>query len=145
MKKQLLLLVMMLLPLVANADQSGICGPNLTWTYVDATHTLTISGTGEMTSYRYNNAPWYGIRNSIQNVILESGITSIGERAFCDCTGLTSVTIHNTPTYMGTEIFQNCENIKEAVFDCETVPSLLQYKKSLEKITMTERVTSIAA
>ena len=45
MKKQLLLLVMMLLPIIAMADDSGSCGNNVTWSYEEATHTLTISGT----------------------------------------------------------------------------------------------------
>ena len=48
MKKQLLLLVMALLPMVAMADDSGECGENVTWTYEEATHTLTISGEGPM-------------------------------------------------------------------------------------------------
>lgn len=47
MKKQLLFLVLMLLPLVANADRSGTCGNNLAWTYIEATQTLTISGWGQ--------------------------------------------------------------------------------------------------
>ena len=42
MKKLILFLLLMVLPIVAIADESGTCGENLTWTYVDATQTLTI-------------------------------------------------------------------------------------------------------
>ena len=52
-KKQLLLLIMILLPMVAVADESGKCGDNLTWTYTETTQTLTIEGTGAMTDYRF--------------------------------------------------------------------------------------------
>lgn len=44
MKNRLLLLLLTLLPMVASADKSGGCGANLTYTYVESTHTLTISG-----------------------------------------------------------------------------------------------------
>ena len=33
------------------ADDSGTCGTSLTYSYVESTHTLTISGTGAMTDY----------------------------------------------------------------------------------------------
>lgn len=48
MKKQLLFLVLMLLPMVTWADDSGSCGDNVTYSFNEATHTLTISGTGAM-------------------------------------------------------------------------------------------------
>ena len=113
MKKQLLLLVMMLLPLVANADQSGTCGENLTWTYVEATHTLTISGTGAMKDYYWsdNAAPWRSISGNIQSVIFENGVTTIGNYAFSGCTGLTSVTIPNSVTSIGQFAFSGCSGL----------------------------------
>ena len=58
MKKQLILFLMMLLPMAAWADDSGTCGENITWTYEEATQTLTISGSGDM----YIN-PYPKIRN----------------------------------------------------------------------------------
>ena len=50
--KNLFLFIMLLLPMAASADQSGTCGENLTWTYNETTHTLTISGSGEMDNYK---------------------------------------------------------------------------------------------
>ena len=51
MKKRLLLLISMLLPLMASADDSGSCGENLTYSYVEATNTLIISGIGERSDF----------------------------------------------------------------------------------------------
>ena len=51
MNKLFFSLIAMMLPLIASADDGGKCGDNLTWTYVEATKTLTISGTGVMSNY----------------------------------------------------------------------------------------------
>ena len=114
MKKQLLLLVMMLSPMVAMADDSGSCGDNVTYTYVEATHTLTISGTGLMGYYGYyisDNIPWYNYRTDIVKVIIEEGVTSIGIEAFSGCSSLTSVTIGNSVTSIGESAFFGCSGL----------------------------------
>ena len=51
MKKQVLFTILMLLSMVAMADDSGTFGENLTWTYTESNHTLIISGTGAMRNY----------------------------------------------------------------------------------------------
>ena len=107
MKK--LLLFLTVLPMMASADSSGTCGDNLTWTYVEATYTLTISGTGDMYDYSILSlAPWYSLRNSIEKVIIKNSVTSIGFSAFSGCSGLTSVTIPNSVTSIGDWAFYNC-------------------------------------
>ena len=112
MNKKILLFLLMLMPLVASADDSGTCGNNLIWSYVDATKTLTISGTGPMENYEmnYNHspAPWYSFVSSIKYAIIESGVTSIGEGAFSYCSNLTSITIPNSVTSIGDDAFQYC-------------------------------------
>ena len=110
MKKLLLLFALMVLPLVASADKSGKCGENVTYNYVEATNTLTISGTGAMTDYYgYPNLiPWNSYRSSIKTTIIENGITSIGGYAFYKCSGLISVTIPNSVTSIGNSVFYGC-------------------------------------
>ena len=44
MKKQLLLFILTLMPMLAMADDSGSCGENVTYTYNSTTKTLTIQG-----------------------------------------------------------------------------------------------------
>lgn len=52
------------------ADDSGTCGIGLKWTYVSSTHTLTISGTGEMS---FSSQPWTAYTTEIEKVVVESG------------------------------------------------------------------------
>lgn len=88
MKQSLLFLILAILPIIAMADDSGSCGDNVTYNYVESTHTLIISGTGEMSSFSsYYDLPWYNYRTNIQNLIIADGVTSIGQRAFYECTG----------------------------------------------------------
>ena len=54
------------------------CGEDLTWSVVDGV--LTISGTGDMYDYSSENpAPW---TNVLREIIIEPGVTSIGDYAF---------------------------------------------------------------
>ena len=92
------------------AADSGSCGDNLTWT-LDDNGTLTISGTGSMTNYnRSGSYPW-DTKNSVKKVIINSGVTSIGDNAFYACTALTSVTIPNSVTSIGEGAFIGCSGL----------------------------------
>ena len=111
MKKHLLLLIMMLLPIVASADDSGSCGDNVTYTYIESTKTLIISGTGDMYHLNPSYTPWNSYKTSIQTLIIESGVTSIGNNAFDGCDGVTSITIPNSVTYIGGHAFDSCSGL----------------------------------
>ena len=101
----------MLLPLMANADESGTCGDNLAWTYSEATQTLTISGSGSMKNYENNSqnrVPWYNSSKNIKTIIIKDGVTNIGNSAFRGCSSLSSVTIPNSVTSIGGFAFDDC-------------------------------------
>ena len=104
MKKLFALIVAICATTLAWADDSGSCGENVTYSFVSSTGTLTISGTGAMKDYNTSNsAPWYYL--SIKKVVINNGVTSIGDYAFSECTGLTSVTIPNSVTSIGSDAF----------------------------------------
>ena len=70
--------------LLASAkDASGSCGANLTWSFDEATGTLTITGSGAMTDYDWSGNPdWLEFRSQIKSLSLPAGLTSIGTAAF---------------------------------------------------------------
>ena len=59
----------------------GSCGENATWKYDEETKTLTISGTGAVAA-NTKDEPAYYLRYEIAKIVVEDGITSIGDRAF---------------------------------------------------------------
>ena len=91
---------------------SGTCGDNLTWVLTEDS-VLTISGTGAMTDYNWNTMPWYSNRTAIKTAVIENGVTTIGDYTFCNCTGLTSVTIPNSVTsiIIGNNVFAFCRSL----------------------------------
>lgn len=91
----------------------GSCGEHVTYT-LDCDGTLSISGMGKMESYPYPLlAPWYELRESIKKVVIEDGVTSIGNNTFRDCGNLTSITIPESIISIGTWPFLGCNNLTD--------------------------------
>ena len=87
----------------AVAENGGGCGPNLIW-FQDDQGTLTISGTGPMEDYAEYGSHW---DLDISKVVIEDGVTSIGNYAFYD-SSLTSITIPDSVTSIGYNAFYAC-------------------------------------
>ena len=89
---------------------TGICGDELTWK-LDYAGTMTISGTGDMydyTMYGETVAPWTDLAADIKAVVVEEGVTSIGNFAFVNCANLTTVSLPDSLTEVGESAFRNC-------------------------------------
>lgn len=54
----------------------------------------------------------YSASSKLNKIILPSGLSLIGERAFYSCTGLNSFTIPETVVSIGSEAFGNCSNLQ---------------------------------
>jgi len=94
------------LPLVGHAAEiDGTCGENVTWSLSDD-GVLTISGTGPM-----DDNPWYDDRASISSVIIENGVTTIGDAAFYYCENLTNLKIPDSVTDIGWSAFSDCHSL----------------------------------
>lgn len=89
----------------ADASTSYTFGPNVTGV-LDG-DTLTISGTGNIYHNGHTNSPIYSVRESIKNIVIKSGVTSIGHYTFQHCNNLASITIPDSVTSIGYMAFQD--------------------------------------
>ena len=119
MRKKLLSLLVLLMTAATGAwasiVASGDCGTGVTYTLTDdgvLTISKTGSGTGAMAdftdSWGSNPNPWEANKAAITSVVIESGVTSICNYAFRECTKLTSVTIPASVTSIGVSAFELC-------------------------------------
>ncbi len=63
---------------------------------IDESGTMTVSGQGMINEYGYSieeAIPWYSERESIKRIVVEEGITGIGNYSFWNCANLKSVSI----------------------------------------------------
>lgn len=122
-----LMMVMFSVPFIGAADSdlaviasaadkalgaSGQCGENVYWSYDSSTGEVVISGEGEMWNYRddiYSYSPFAD--SSVSSVVIEAGVTSIGNHAFRKCTLLESVIIPNSVTSIGNFAFFTCSKL----------------------------------
>jgi hypothetical protein len=136
MNKKILFYSMMAATMIMTATTTnaetftGECGEALTWTLDTDSDTLRISGTGKMTDFF--EAPWFNYREHIKHVVVDSGVTTIGNNAFKwqnmsmfeqTASPLESVTLPKGLLSIGNSAFEDCS--------------------SLTSITIPEGVTSI--
>ncbi len=101
------------------AEAKGVCGADLTWYYQDGV--LVIKGTGEMTDYTsYNKSPWCELE--IGWVIIQEGVTSIGNSAFSGCYILSKVELPETLKEIGESAFWKCYELSNI-----TIPASVSY------------------
>lgn len=135
------------------AVASGKCGENLTWSIDVEGGTLTISGTGAMWDYTdivengmiHTTAPWYAY--SPVKLILEEGISHIGDYAFEGCSSITgSLTLPESLTSIGHYAFR-CGGFTGGLTLPEGLKSIgvgaFMGWSSLTSVTIPRSVTSI--
>ncbi len=114
MKKLALILLSVLsasVSVVAETIASGTCGDNATWS-LGSDSVLTISGTGTMTDFQNMiYIPWQTQSTTVKQVVVEDGITYIGDYAFAGCTNLESYSFPNSVTHIGNYVFYNCKSL----------------------------------
>lgn len=122
---------------------SGTCGDNLTWTLTeeDGIQTLTISGTGAITS-----TPWSSYQSTIARLVIEEGVTSICDSAFYQCAKLTDVTIANSVISIGDAAFRDCTSLVSITIPegvCALGVNAFMSCSSLTSITIPSTLTHI--
>lgn len=139
------------------------------YSFDEATGTLTICGNTGDFHYSSNIAPWiteYG--EKIKKVVIEEGVTKLGNYAFYELKNLTEVQLSNSLESIGYSVFYGCENlttldlpvnlkyvydlafsysgITELIFPegMKEIPDM-EYTKNLKKIEIPNTVTEIGS
>ena len=130
---------------------SGVCGQNLTWT-LDSTGELIIRGTGAMYDYGIDETdewPLWGESSdyTVTSVILEPGVTRIGEWAFYSCYDLARVEIPDTVAAIGEYAFNRCWALTKVVIP-DSVTSIGNYAfhfcRNLTDVTLGSGIKQLA-
>ena len=90
-------------PVASDAEQG--------WSLQDGT--LVISAQGAMQDYSAAaQTPWFKDRADIRKIVVQKGVTTIGDYAFYGCENVTSVTLPDTVTQIGKLAFYGCKDLR---------------------------------
>jgi Flp pilus assembly protein protease CpaA len=138
---------------VVNAQttwQIGYPNTNDVTATLDAGGTLTIIGTGAMQDFPHDESgtptsPWYEVRNSINTLVIQNGVTNIGNQAFVYCKNLTSVTISNSVKSIGRDAFSVCSGLKSITIpnSVTTINEWAFFSCGLTSVSIPNSVTAI--
>ena len=94
--------------------ETGDCGDNVKW--VSAGFKMVVYGSGAMADYSSSGQGPWPIYDTPMRVIIEEGVTTIGNYAFAGHGKIThTVTIPNTVQTIGTNAFSGCSKLKTLV------------------------------
>jgi len=149
MKKFSFTILIVILFSVSSAFAQGGTTGALTWNI--SGNTLTISGEGEMPNYDATTsvyAPWMVYMNNLNTIVIENGVTSIGDWAFTStgcASGTCSITIPNSVTYIGNYAFYSyCKSISITIPNgVKSIGNEAFAHSSLISITILDGVTHI--
>jgi hypothetical protein len=131
MKKQLLSIILSLLPMLANAYSYKTMINGVYYQLVTNTKTAEVISSKDVYTGNVN----------IPSTVTDSGVTysvtRIGSSAFKGCSGLTSVTIPNTVTSIGESAFSGCSGLTSVTIP-NTVTTIGEYNQEIEGETNVE-------
>ena len=107
------ILMMLALPGLASAEKASGTEGDISWTLEDGI--LTISGEEDMPDWQCywgSYPPWYEYRDNVTKVIIENGVTDIGNFAFFDMGNLLIVEIPESVTSIGEGALEDCEKLQ---------------------------------
>lgn len=152
MRRLIIVLMLMALtvtvftPCISAAETDGTCGTGVTWS-LSANGTLTISGKGAMKNYpSAESTPWAEFKDQIRVIVVENGVSAVGNYAFYGLNALISVTIADSVKIIGDYAFKECVNLKmltlgkgveilgESAFECCETLHTVRFPTALKTI-----------
>ena len=88
-------------------EETGKCGEAATWKFNKTTGKLVISGAGS-----FGASEEFSGCTVIRSVVIEQGITEIGENAFSGCAYLKNVSLPDSLKKIDNEAFSSCERLE---------------------------------
>jgi predicted outer membrane repeat protein len=107
---------------VAVADYGEIPGSELVWSVAGTT--LTISGDGQLPSYAGEEPPYQAYANTIRIVVVEEGVTSVGQGFFSIFPNATTIVLPSTLEKMWRNEFSRCDSLEMLYLPQRFVPYL---------------------
>ncbi len=85
---------------------------DVSWSYDSDTKTLYITGSGNMDDYTsVASTPWSNVILDIENIVIEEGVTGIGNYAFSGAEALRNVTVADSLKTIGEYAFSSCPEL----------------------------------
>ena len=102
----------------------GNCGDNVKWTLNLKIGTLTIEGSGDTFDYEEKENPWYKYRDSINKVIVEDKVTSIGQHFFSYLDSVNTVKLSKSVKAIKAYAFYACTSLSSVKSDNSKLKSI---------------------
>lgn len=91
---------------------SGVCGSDVSWT-LSKDGALTLEGNGKTYNYySKSSAPWYDEKDEIKEVVIDEGISSIGNQLFRNLNKIEEVEIPESVDTIGKNAFIGCSSLE---------------------------------
>ena len=116
--------------LIASAlDYIEIPGSSIKWRYDASSKTLVVGGTGAIPDYvlkyeenkegtsdgYYTTAPWWPFFDRAENIVIEKGVTTIGQRSFYTFTKVKNIELPDSLEYINNCAFHCCSSVERLI------------------------------
>ncbi|MEA4987439.1 MAG: leucine-rich repeat domain-containing protein, partial [Anaerovorax sp.] len=106
-----------IMPMALYSGDCGALGNNVQWNLDTVTGIMNITGTGAMKDWQwFDTVPWDANKNDIKELVVGSGVTSVGGYAFSKCAALQSVVLPAGLLTIGQFAFNQCTSLENINF-----------------------------